>query len=317
MLFSLGLLVVPLPIEAQPGKVWKIGFLGGTPGGARDDAFRLGLRELGYEDSRDIVIEYGSSAGKVESLPQLAADLVGLNVDVLVATANPAITTAQQATKTIPIVMLVPTDAVELGFVASLARPGGNITGLTTQTAEDLAAKRVQLLKEAASQVTRLAILWDPSEPSRQQTVKETERAAQQLGLRVQIVEARTPSDLDRAFATIRGGGAQAVCVVVSAMLFTQRARTAALALTNRLPTVSATPEEARAGSLLSFAPDYAALYRRAAYFVDKILKGAKPADLPVEQPTKFELVVNFKTAKALGLTIPPSLLLRADYVIK
>jgi putative ABC transport system substrate-binding protein len=250
-------------------------------------------------------------------LPQLAADLVGLNVDVLVATANPAITTAQQATKTIPIVMLVPTDAVELGFVASLARPGGNITGLTTQTAEDLAAKRVQLLKEAASQVTRLAILWDPSEPSRQQTVKETERAAQQLGLRVQIVEARTPSDLDRAFATIRGGGAQAVCVVVSAMLFTQRARTAALALTNRLPTVSATPEEARAGSLLSFAPDYAALYRRAAYFVDKILKGAKPADLPVEQPTKFELVVNFKTAKALGLTIPPSLLLRADYVIK
>jgi len=315
---ALGLLVTPLTAETQQlQKVGRLGVLTGQSleGSPNAYALRQGLSDLGYREGQNIVIEWRGAAGRVERLSELAAELVKLQVDVIVADNNPAVAAAQKATRRIPIVMVFPTDPVGLGFVASLARPGGNTTGLSTQGSET-GGKRLELLKEAVPNLARLAILWDPSEPGRRDQVKEVETAARASGVKVQLVEARSLSELDGAFATIAREGAGAVYVQGSTIMLAHRARIAELAARRRLPTMCGTREFVEAGCLLSYNANFRDLYRRAAYFVDKILKGAKPSDLPVEQPAKFELVMNLKTAKMLGLTIPPSLLLRADSVI-
>jgi putative ABC transport system substrate-binding protein len=241
---------------------------------------------------------------------------VRLNVDVIVASNNLAIEAARRATSTIPIVMAIALDPIQSGFVANLARPGGNITGLSILFPE-VARKRVQFLKETVPSFSRIAVLWDPALTGIQSSVRETELAARALGARVQILEARSPGELDSAFATMTREGAQAVVIWGSELLQVHRTRIAELATRNRLPTMCPFREYVEAGCLMSYAPHVPDLFRRAAYFVDKILKGAKPADLPVEQPTKFELVVNLKTAKALGLRIPQSVLLQTDQVIE
>jgi len=238
-----------------------------------------------------------------------AAEIVRLRAEVIVAPNNPAIQAAQRATNTIPIVMVAATDPVDRGFVTSLARPGGNITGLTIQSTE-LVGKHLEFLKEAVPKVSRVAVLWDPGEPSQRDQ-------ARALGLQLQLVEVRSPSDFDGAFALMRRDGIGAVLVLASTMQYVHRAQIAKLATKSRLPTICAFRESVVAGCLMSYLPNQRALFQRAATYVDKILKGAKPVDRPVEQPTKFELVINMKTAKALGLTISPSLLLRADQVIE
>jgi putative ABC transport system substrate-binding protein len=312
-----GVLAMPRGAAAQR-KVPRIGVLGAvSPERApHTAALREGLRELGYTEGQSIVSEWRWAQGDPTRFPDLAAELVRLNVDVIVADNNPAIAAAQKATRTIPIVMAIATDPVDLGFVASLARPGGNITGLS-YLGTDLIGKRQQLLKEILPTLSKLVVLWDPSEPGRLQAVKQGEVIARSLGLQLQPVEVRSPAQLDGAFAAIANGVADAVWVGGSTMTFIHRARIADLAVSRGLPTVCSVKQFAEAGCLVSYSPSFSDLFRRAAYFVDKILKGAKPAELPVEQPTKFELVINLKTAKALGLTIPPSLLLRADQVIE
>ena len=246
---------------------------------------------------------------------EFAAELVRLKVDVIVAANNLAVAAAQKATKTIPIVMVLSTDPVHVGFVTSLARPAGNITGLTLQTPE-LAGKRLELLRDAVPHLTRVAILWNPTEPGRAQLVKEAELAAPKLRLQVHPLEVRDARDVGTAFTTMSRERVGAVVVYGSGLLAAQRATIAGLAAKHRLPTMCVAREWMDAGFLMSYGPRLTDLYRRAPYFVDRILKGAKPGDLPVEQPSKFELVVNVRTAKALGLTMPPSLMLRADQII-
>jgi len=241
---------------------------------------------------------------------------VRLKVDLIVANSNAPIRAAQRETKAIPIVMVYPGDPVALGFVASLGRPGGNITGLTAQSPE-LDGKRLQLLKEAVPNLSRVAILWDSNQPGGRQRIKDMEPAAPALEMRLQFVEAKNTDEFEGAFAAMARENAGAVVYSLSPMQFAHRARIAELALKNRLPTMCAAREYVEAGCLMGYAASWNELWRRAAYFVDRILKGAKPADLPVEQPTKFELVINRKTAKALGLTIPQSVLLRADELIQ
>ena len=276
---------------------------------------RDGLHELGYVEGRNIAFEWRSARGDSAQYPRLAADLARLNVDVIVAGANPAIRAAASATKTIPIVMGIAVDPVAARFVASLSRPGGNITGVSIQSNE-LAAKRLQLLKEAFPKVSRVAILWEP-EPGRSESKRAHEQAALAMGMQVQVMEIRTPSDLDGAFKEIEKHRIGAVVLTGSTLQFAQRARIADLALKNRLPVMASTRSYAQAGLLLSYGADFKDGYRRAAPYVDKILKGVNPGSLPVEQPTKFELVINGKAAKALGLAIPKELLLRADEVIE
>jgi putative ABC transport system substrate-binding protein len=320
LILLLALAILLAPAEAQPvGKVWRIGFLHTlslAPMSEEVESFRQGLRELGYVEGQNILIEYRWAYGVNERLPELAADLVRLKVDVIVAPSNPGILAAQKVTRTIPIVMVIATDPVGLGFVASLARPGGNITGMSGLAAGELVAKRQQLLSEALPRLSRVAILWEP-EPGRQHQMKEAELAAHAAGLEVQLVEARSPSELDSAFAAMTRKGVGAAHILGSSMLWTHRARIAEHAVKSRLPTMCAEVRYVEAGCLMSYGAGFSARYRRAAYFIDKLLKGTNPGDLPVEQPTKFELVINLKTAKALGLTIPPSLLLRADQVIE
>jgi putative ABC transport system substrate-binding protein len=312
------LLAAPLIAKAQDTKkAPRIGVLmPQSPGGRGTAALREGLRELGYVEGRNIAIEWRFAGGKAEQFPDLAADLVRGKVDVIVATINPAVAAAQRATSTIPIVMVMATGPVGSGFVASLARPAGNITGLTTQ-ATDLHGKWLQLLKEAVPNASRMAVLWDPAEPGRRDEVREAEVAAPALAVQLQLFEARTPSELDRAFSAMTSDGAGAVFVWPSSMIYAHRARIAELAAKSRLPTMCVARWYVEVGCLMSYAPDLVHLYRRSAYFVDRILKGVKPGDLPVEQPTKFELVINIKAAKALELTIPQSLLLRADELIQ
>ena len=303
--------------EAQQlPKVPRIGVLDPqTLGPGPANAFRDGLRQFGYVEGKNIAIEWRSAQARAERFPELAADLVRLKVEVIVATNNPAVAAAQKATTTIPIVMVIATDPVRLGLVTSLARPSGNITGLTIQTPE-LAGKRLELLKEAVPNVTRVAILWDPTEPGRRELVKETEVAAPRLGLQLQTLAARNAGEIGSAFTAMTRERVGAVLVYGSSMLAAQRATISELAAKSRLPTMSVAREWMDAGFVMSYGTNLTEMYRRAPYFVDKILKGAKPADLPVEQPTKFELVINAKTAKALGFTISPSLLLRADQII-
>jgi putative ABC transport system substrate-binding protein len=315
---ALAILVGPLVGAAQPpGKVARIGVLSSVPAGSpRADAFRQGLRERGWVEGQNAAIEWRWAQGRPERYPDLAAEVVRLKVDAIVAGSNAAIAAAQKATRTIPVVMVYSTDPVGLGFVSSLARPGGNVTGLTG-LATELQAKRLQLLKETVPNASRVAVLWDPTELGRRAQVGEAEAAARAVGLRPELLEARRPSELDDAIAAAAKEGVSAVLVVPSAMLADYRARVAELAAKSRLPTMCLTREWVEAGCLMSYGTNYPDLHRRAAYFVDRILKGAKPAELPVEQPTKFELVINMKAAKALGLTIPQSLLLRADEVIE
>jgi len=310
-----GIFSAPLSAQGQQSAtIPRLGVLEANPG--FDTAFHEGLRQFGYVEGKNIAIEWRWARARAERFPELAAELVQLKVDVIVATNNPAVAAAQTATKTIPIVMVLVTDPIGLGFVASLARPMGNITGLTIQ-APELAGKRLELLKESAPHLTRVAVLWDPVEPGRQELVKETEVAAPRLGLRLRTLEVRSPNAISSAFTAMTREDVGAVVVYGSSMLNAHRARIAELAAKSRLPTMCPTTEWMDAGFVMSYGPSLNDMYRRAPYFVDRIVKGAKPSDLPVEQPTKFELVINMKTARALGLTIPPSLLARADHVIQ
>src|SRR5713101_2715957 len=317
-----GLLTAPLAADAeQAAKVARIGYLTGSLAAFPQlrEAFIQGLRDLGYVEGRNLVIEYRSPEGKPERLPALAAELVALKVDVIVAAGTPQPLAAKQATRTIPIVFAGASDPVASGLVTSLARPGGNVTGLSI-LAPELVGKCLEQLKQAVPGVSRVAVLWHPGgypERTEKNILKGAEVAARALGVRPQFIEARGPDDFDRAFSDMTKARAGALTVLGSTMFGNERRRLVDLAAKNRLPAVYPWREFVDAGGLMAYGPNVADLYRRAATYVDKILKGAKPGDLPVEQPTKFELVINLKTAKALGLTIPQSLLLRADEVIQ
>ncbi len=318
-----GLLAAPLAAGAQqPTKIARIGFLSlhVVPNHHLLEAFRQGLRDVGYVEGRNVVIEYRDAEGKPERLQALAAELVALKVDVIVTGGGtPPALAAKQATKTIPIVFASAPDPVTDGLVTSLARPGGNVTGSSNLNPK-LVGKCLEQLTQAVPGVSRVAILWQPGfmdERTDKDMLKAADVGARALGVRLQVVEARGPADIDRAFSDMTTARAGALTVLPSAMLFTERRRLVDLAAKNRLPAVYAQREFVEAGGLMSYGPSLADLFRRAATYVDKILKGAKPSDLAVQQPTKFELVINLKTAKALGLTIPPSLLQRADQVIE
>ncbi len=320
VLLALG--VAPLAVEAQPAaKVPRIGWLVSNLATSPHltEAFRQGLRDLGYVEGRNVVIEYRDAEGKFERLPALAAELVALKVDVILVGATPQALAAKQATKTIPIVFAGAGDPVRSGLVTSLARPGGNVTGLTLFGTE-LVGKCLEQLTQAVPGVSRVAALWQPGavpERPEQDMLKAADVAARALGVRLQFVEARGPADFDRAFSDMTKARAGALTVLSGVMFFNERRRLVDLAAKHRLPAVYQVREFVDAGGLMAYGANPADLYRRAATYVDKILKGAKPADLPVEQPTKFELVINLKTAKALGLTIPRSLLSLADQVIE
>jgi putative ABC transport system substrate-binding protein len=279
-------------------------------------AFREGLRELGYVEGRNIQVESRWAEGNYDRLPGLAADLVRLKVDVIVTYGTPAAQAAKGATGTIPIVMAAIIDPVASGLVTSLARPGGNITGQSMMS-PDLAEKQLQILKELVPKTSRVAVLHNPANPGNAPQVRHAQDAARALGVRLQILGARGPSEIDGAFAAMAAEQAGAVIVLVDAILQSNRARIADLAARHRLPAVYGLHEYAEVGGLLAYGPNRLDMFRRAATYVDRILKGAKPGDLPVEQPNTFTLVINLKTAKALGLTIPPSLLLRADQLIE
>jgi len=316
------LLAAPLAAEAQQAaKIARIGFLGNstTALGHLRDAFLQGMRDLGYVEGRNLVIEYRYAEGQLERFPALAAELVALKVEVIVAPPTPAAQAAKRATTTIPIVFAGAGDPVTSGLVTSLARPGGNITGLSGLSPE-LVGKCLEQLKQAVPGVSRVAVLWQPGgqgERAEKDMLKEAEVAARALGMRLQFVEARGTADFDRAFSDMTTARAGGLTVLPSSMFNTERRRLADLAAKSRLPAVYQLREYVDAGGLMAYGANLADLNRRAAAYVDKILKGAKPADLPVEQATKFELVINLKTAKALGITIPQSVLLRADEVIQ
>ena len=318
-----GLLAAPLSTAAaQPReKVPRVGYL--SPGSPSDlarqrrfEAFRQGLRELGYVEGQNIAIEPRWAEGKYARYSGLAADLVRLKVDVIVAVGGRATQDAQQATRTIPIVMSVVIDPLGSGLVASLAHPGGNVTGLTIM-ASDVVGKQFEVVKEVVPKVSRVALLWNPANPGSAPQVREAEGAARAFGVRLQTLEARDPQEIDSAFAAMAKERAGALVVLSDAILLNQRRQIAELAAKSRLPAVYTLREHAEAGGLMAYGANPLDLERRAATYVDKILKGAKPADLPVEQATKFELVINLKTAKALGLTIPPTLLFQADEVLQ
>jgi len=311
---ALALFAAPLCAEAQPaGKVARLGVLLLGAADPNLDAFRQGLRELGHIEGQNLVIEYRTAEGNAGRLADLAVELVRLKPDVIFALGGDVAPFAKHATRTVPIVMVNSADPVKGGLVASLARPGGNVTGVTALSA-DLAAKRIQFLKEAAPAISRVGVLWNPDHADDE--LHETQAAARTLGIQIQSLEVRGPADFEGAFQAAVRGRAEAVIVVSSRQMALNRARILEFAGSSKLPLVCGWGPWAQGGALFSYGPDLNALVRRAATYVDKILRGAKPADLPVEQPTKFELVINMKTANALGLTIPPSLLLRADRVI-
>ncbi len=307
--------------EAQQAKkVARIGVLrSGSPSSiaSTEDAFRQGLRELGYVEGQNIVMEYRFAEGKRDRLPGLAAELVRLNVDILVVAGVSATEAARQATTTIPIVVGYAGDLVGTGLVASLAKPGGNITG-STDISPDVSGKRLELLKEAVPKASRVAVVWYPRKGgSDEEEVRQTEAAARQLGVKVQPVEVRDPNEFQGAYAAMVKHQANAVIIIRGSFTDFHRKPLVELALKHRLPSMCEPAQWARDGCLLSYGPDYAHLWRRAATYVDKILKGTKPGDLPIEQPTKFELHINLKTAKQIGVTIPQSVRLRADQVIQ
>jgi len=311
-----GLLAAPLGAEAQQaGKVYRIGFLrGGPPPESYLDAFQQGLRERGYVYGQNVVVELRTTDGSVDQLPQLAEELLRSKVDVILASAGPAALAAKKATTSVPIVFVGVVDPVGVGLVPSLGRPGGNITGLATNS-EDFAGKRLELLKAIVPSLKRVAVLWHPANLTNPLQLKGAQVAARTLGVRLEPVSIQGPNDFESAGKAVRG--ADGLLFLESPLFTTHRARLAELAGKSRLPAIYGQREYVEVGGLMSYGPQFYDLYKRAALHVDKILKGAKPANLPVEQPTKFEFIINLKTAKALGLTIPPSLLARADEVIQ
>jgi putative ABC transport system substrate-binding protein len=310
----------PLAARAQtPAETPKIGLLSPFSPSATalwHQAFRQGLRDLGWVEGKNVSIEYRYAEGRSDRLPGLAADLVRLKVDIIVAAVTTDAVAAKNATAAIPIVMASAGDPVASGLVESLARPGGNITGLS-QIAAELAGKRLELLKEMVPELSRVAVLWNPQSPASTLSWKEIQLPARQLGVQLHSLEARSPNDFDKAFQDATRARAGALAVMPNPVFADNLGRIADLAAKSRLPSIFHLREFADSGGLVAYGPDRSDMFRRAATYVDKILKGAKPADLPVEQPTKFELVINLKTAKALGITIPPSILARADEVIE
>ncbi len=307
---------------AQPAtKVARLGYL--SPFSASADrtqgffeALRAALAERGYVEGRNLAIESRWAAGEYQRLPGLAAELVRSKVDVIVTAGVPAIRAAREATDTIPIVMAVIVDPVATGFITSLSRPGGNMTGLSAMTPE-LVGKQFEMLREVAPKVSRVAVLWNPENPGNPPQLRAAELAAQRLKIRLQPLEVRRPADFERAFAAMGREGADALVVLVDVMFVDHGTEIAGIAAARHLPAVYGQTEHVRAGGLMAYAPSFVNNYRRAAVYVDKILKGARAGDLPIEQPTQFEMVVNLKTARALGLTIPTPLLQRADQVVQ
>ena len=318
----LAILCVPLGADSQQaGRVYRIGYMS-VP--SRQSAEHLlpifleALRERGWVEGRNLLIEWWWAEGKLERLPDFAAELVRLNVDLIVAPQPASALAAKNATRTIPIVFMFPADPVAVGLVASLARPGGNATGLTLTPTLDIYGKQLALLKETVPKASRVAVLSNPALAATAAPIlSEVERAARSLGLELQVLGVRGPEDFDRAFEAMTRKQADALFVLGDAMLFTHRQRLVDLEAKHRLPTMHNAREFVESGALMAYGVDFVWHMRRAAFYIDRILKGTKPADLPVEQPTKFELVINLKTAKALGLTIPPSVLVRADVLIE
>ena len=311
-----GLVTAPLAVTAQQAnRVWRVGFLQFAASNLIDE-FRQGLRDLGYVEGRDLLVEQRMADGKADWLPGVAADLVRLRPDVIVAATSPAARAAHEATRTIPLVFVNVGDPVGLGLAASLARPGGNATG-TASYGPELAQKVLEVAKDLTPQTRHMALVWNPGNPLHAITLKNLEGPARRLGIKLQPLSAATPEELEPAFHAAAAGRADVVWVFGDQVFLAERTRIAGYALSERLPTMFLLRQHVEAGGLASYGADAATMYRRAAVLVDKILKGAKPADLPIEQPTKFELAINLKTAKALGLTIPQSLILRADHVIE
>jgi putative ABC transport system substrate-binding protein len=312
-----GLLAAPLAAEAQPaGKIRHVGVLVTSSTPDLDDAFRKGLRELGWIEGQNIALEYRNSEGRPERLLDMAADLVRINVDVIVAPAAPEAEAAKRATRTIPIVFLVHGDPVGSGLVATLAHPGGNMTGLG-QMLPELAAKQLEFLRHAVPGISRVAVLWNATSRIKRLDMGALQRAAPALRVTLQSREVRGLDDFDGVFTATKGERPDALLTLVDPVTFAQRHRITEFAARERLPAMYAVREFVEAGGLMSYGVDLRDLFRRGATYVDKILKETKPADLPVEQPTKFALIINLKAAKALGLTLPPSLLQRADQVIE
>jgi putative ABC transport system substrate-binding protein len=315
-----GLLSAPLAAGAQPaGKVHRIGFLGNSTAALEANLvqpFRDGLRELGYVEGRDVAIEYRWAEGQYERFPALIAELIALKVEVLVTAGTPAALAVKRATTTIPLVMVAVGDPVGTGLVKSLARPGGNLTGLVS-IAPDLEGKRLELLTEIVPKLSFVAFLSNPANPFHATSEKQARAAARSLHLKVEFFPVRSESEFDRAFLAMGGQRPGALVMLADRLFLHHRARIVEFAAQNRLPAVYAYTELVEAGGLMSFGPSYPGMHRRAAYFVDRILKGGKPADLPMEQPSKFELLINLKTARALGLVIPQPILLRADNLIQ
>ena len=319
LLATVLLATASLAVAQQPKKVARIGFLNAlfpTTSPARIEAFRQGLRELGYAEGKNIVIEYRYAERKFDRLPALAGQLVSLKVDVIVTSASQETRAAKEATSTIPIVMTNDPDPVGTGFVASLARPGGNITGLSTLSPE-LSGKRLELLKEIIPKLSRVAVLGSSTSPDNADTLRELELAAKALKVTLQYLNVLGVNDIETAFRAAGKERADAVLVLSSSVLTSQRRKIIGLAAKSRLPASYARPEFVESGGLMTYGVSLIDNYRRAATYVDKILKGTKPADLPVEQPTKFEFIINLKAAKQIGLTIPPNVLARADRVIR
>ena len=319
-LLAMVFLATALPVMAQqPKKVTPIGYLVGptlSANAARSEAFRQGLRELGYVEGKNIVIEWRSAGEKPDRLPALAAELVRLKVEIIVTTGSTPTRAAREATATIPIVMTNEANPVADGIVASLARPGGNITGLST-LAPELSDKRLEILREVVPKLSRVAVLGTSTVPGLAQMIREIELAAKAIGVKLQNVDVLDSKDIETGFRAASKGRAQALLTLGGGILFSQRGQIAELAVKNRLPAIYHQSQYVEAGGLMFYGVNVLDLDRRAATYVDKILKGAKPADLPVEQPKKFEFIINLKAAKQIGLTIPPNVLVRADRVIK
>jgi putative ABC transport system substrate-binding protein len=317
-----GAIACPMDVRAQQQaeKVPRIGYLRVTSASDRPpllDAFRQGLRELGWVEGQNIVIDYRFAEGRIDRLPDLAAELVRLKVDVIVSLGTQGVTAAKNATETIPIVMIAVRDPVGAGLIASLARPGGNVTGVSGYAGLETVAKQLELLKETVPKIRRVAILLNPTNAYHSLAMREVNVAAQTLGVQLQLLEARGPNEFEGAFAAMVKERVGALLVLSDVIFNSHASRLADLAARSRLPTAYAVRESVEAGGLMSYGPSFLELYRRSAAYVDKIVKGAKPADLPVEQPTKFELVINLKAAKALGLEVPPLLIAQADELIE
>ncbi len=313
-LMLLGAAVVgPVTAFAQSAKERRIGVLLTRP--ERQEIFRHAMRDLGHVEGQNVRFEFRPNTIS-DRLPGFVRELLELNVEVIVAAGSQSVRAAQQATRTVPIVMAPASDPVGTGFVESLARPGGNTTGISLLST-DLSAKRLELLKETIVSFSRATVLWDPDDPPAALALRETERAARELGIALQVIGVKQVPEFDAAFATAVSGSSEAIVVLSAPVLSINAARIGDLAIRNRLPSIGISSDMAQEGCLLSYGPSFDYVFRRAAAYVDKILKGAKPGDLPVEQPTKLELVINLKTAKAIGLTIPPSIFARADEVIE